>query len=60
MGLALGPAAVEKRLMGALHGVFDILEAGGVEPGHRLARGRVARGVALATAQAPGAGDADR
>ncbi|MNJ44364.1 hypothetical protein D3C77_394140 [compost metagenome] len=57
---ALGPAAVEEGLMRALHGLVDIIEAGGVEPSHRLAGGRVARGIALTATLAPGSGDANR
>ncbi|MNG13504.1 hypothetical protein D3C84_971870 [compost metagenome] len=59
VGFALRPAAVQEGLVGALYGFFDIVEAGGIEPGHGLAAGRVTRGVAFTAAQAPGAGDAD-
>ncbi|MNL24438.1 hypothetical protein D3C87_1458710 [compost metagenome] len=60
MRLALRPAAGQERAMGALHGFFHIDQAGRVQFGHDFAGGGVARGVAVARAQAPGAGDADR
>ncbi|MNP68493.1 hypothetical protein D3C76_1644590 [compost metagenome] len=60
MGFALRPAAVQKRLVGALHGVFHVFDTGGVEPGHGFAGGRVAGGVTLTAAESPLAGNADR
>jgi nitrogenase subunit NifH len=51
---------VQKRLMRALHGVFNVFDTGGVEPGNGFAGRGVARGIALAAAESPFAGNANR
>ncbi|MNI53139.1 hypothetical protein D3C73_1079560 [compost metagenome] len=59
MGFALRPAAVQKRLVGALHGFFHVFDTGGVEPGNGFTGGGVAGGVALTPAESPLAGNAN-